>query len=202
MELPGFFWRLGKTSRPPFPPWGVPVGCQEPPFAALAFSSIPVILQCKAGKPNYPHNFVAGAEIPISGLWLQSQAMAEGNKWNMALLLTLVTEQMFPVSCYWENASASHLPFSLPPEGTWETQKWQFARSTLPLITLPIISPRCMSCTSGPSLYLQNKTALQGRHYRRRTGRNQNRVWTSVRQLGRWEVFGLVPQLPVRRGRS
>lgn len=57
------------------------------PFAELAFSSIPVILRGKAGKPKYLHNFVAWAEIPVSGLWLQSQAMAEGNKGNVALLL-------------------------------------------------------------------------------------------------------------------
>lgn len=136
-ELPGF----SAGSGSPFPLQGVPAGGQEPPFAALAFSSIPVILQGKAGKPKYLHHFVAWAEIPLSGLWLRSRATVKGNKWNEALSLIFVAKQMFPVSYYWENVSASCLPFSLPPEGMWETQTGHFARSTPPRMTLPIIPP-------------------------------------------------------------
>lgn len=60
--------------------------------ASLSFSD-----KGKAGKPKSFHHCVAWAEIPTPGLWLQSQAMAEGQV-ECGLLLILVTEQMFPVS--------------------------------------------------------------------------------------------------------
>lgn len=42
-----------------------------------------MIPQGKAAKTKCLHHFVSRPEIPISGLWLQSQRTAEGNKWDV-----------------------------------------------------------------------------------------------------------------------
>lgn len=85
-------WVVGSLSGAP---WGFLEGRKDPsqprdscrmpgaPFAALAFGSVPVIPQGKAGKTKCLHHSVASAEIPISGSWPESQRMAEGNKWNV-----------------------------------------------------------------------------------------------------------------------
>lgn len=90
VELSGCSWRQWQT----LPAWSS--SCAKPgaPSAALAFSSIPIVLQAKLERSKYPHNAVAWAEIPIPGSLFQ--AMVERNQWNVALVLILVTEQMFP----------------------------------------------------------------------------------------------------------
>lgn len=57
-----------------------------------------------------------------------------------------------PISCYWENASASHLPFSLPPEGVWESRKGNLLgvhhRCNSPLMFIPCLgAPHCVCRT-------------------------------------------------------
>lgn len=53
-----------------------------------------------------------------------------------------------PISRYWENASASHLPFSLPPEGMWESRKGNLLGCNSPLMfILRLRAPHCVCRT-------------------------------------------------------
>lgn len=155
-------WVVGSLSGAP---WGFLEGRKDPsqprdscrmpgaPFAALAFGSVPVIPQGNAGKTKCLHHSVASAEIPISGSWLESQRMAERNKWNVGGSPAYPSHQADVPSSMLLGKSISSAHPLLPPTrrcvGTW---RCQFPRRTPQLLPYPEFP-----------LVFQDQTALQGR---------------------------------------